>query len=61
MILSYKAKERRKLWINGRMREREKNINDIKFQYVRSMSDLIKGSVIKHQYRFIHNSMTFLI
>jgi len=36
------------------MREREKkNTNDIKFQYVRSMSNLIKGSVIKHQYAFI--------
>ena len=50
MILSCKAKERGKLWINGRMREREKNINDIEFQYVRSMRDLIKGGVIKHQY-----------
>lgn len=40
-----------KVWINGRMREREKkNINDIEFQYVRSMSHLIKDSVIKHQY-----------
>lgn len=36
-----------------RVREREKkNINDIEFQYinVRSMSHLIKGNVIKHQY-----------
>lgn len=42
------------MWINGRMREREKkNTNDIKFQYVRSMSNLRKRSVIKHQYAFI--------
>ena len=40
-----------KMQINGRMREREKkNIYDIEFQYVRSMSHLIKDSVIKHQY-----------
>lgn len=45
MILSCKVKERRKLWRNGRMREREKDINDIEFQYVRSMSDLIKKAV----------------
>ena len=36
--------------INGRMREREQGkINDIGFQYVRSLSHLIKNSVIKHQ------------
>ena len=42
------------MWIKGRMREREKkNTNDIKLQYVRSMSNLIKDSVIKHQYALI--------
>jgi hypothetical protein len=40
----------------GREREK-KNINDIEFQYVRSMSYLIKGNVIKHQDLFIHNEM----
>lgn len=37
------------------MREREKkNINDIEFQYGRSMGHLIKDNVIKHQHQFIH-------
>lgn len=39
------------MWINEKIRKKEKkNINDILFQYVRSMSHFIKGSVIKHQY-----------
>lgn len=47
-ILSYETKSK-SMQINGRMREGEKkNINDIGFQYVRSMSYLIKNSVIKH-------------
>lgn len=42
--------------VDRRVKEREKkNINDIEFKYVRSMSHLIKGNVIKHQYLFIHN------
>ena len=44
----------------GREREK-KNINDIEFQYVRSMSHLIKGNVIKHQDLFIHNEMNLSI
>lgn len=34
-------------WKGERKREK-KNINDIEFQYVRSMIHLIKGNVIKH-------------
>jgi hypothetical protein len=42
--------------VDRRGREREKkNMNDIEFQYVRSMSHLIKDNVIKHQNLFIHN------
>ena len=46
------------LQINGKVRERErekKNINDLGFQYVRSMGHLIKADVIKHQYQLIYN------
>lgn len=48
------------MWINERVREREKkkkNINDInmEFKYVRSMIPFIKGNVIKHQRGLIPN------
>lgn len=47
-VLSCETKSK-SMRINGRMREREKeNINDIGFQYVRSLSYLKKNSVIKH-------------
>ena len=50
-VLSRKAKYKKSIRISGRMRERENgNINDIWFQYVRSMSHLIKRSVIKHKF-----------
>jgi len=45
------------MWIGGGREREKKNINDIQFQYVRSMSHLIKGNVIKHQDLFIHNEM----
>lgn len=39
------------MWIKGGMIERKKrNKKDIGFQYVWSMSYIIKGNVIKHQY-----------
>lgn len=39
------------MWINGRLREREKKINDIDFHYVGFMSDFIKAYIKAYTYK----------